>query len=158
LFEDRHARSPFNLLCNLRPICTRYLALDQFFWISGRIGWFGREAGSAILYGIEFDTGTSVTRPSSIAALQVVANVLQSRPGNYYIVGHTDDTGAFDFNMALSRDRAASVVAALTGDYSIDPARLQPGGVGPMAPVASNDTEAGRQLNRRVELVRRLGE
>ncbi len=114
------------------------------------------EAGSAVLYGIEFDTGTSVIRPSSTYSLQVVADVLRSRTGNYYIVGHTDDTGAFDFNMALSQKRAASVIAALTRDYSIDPGRLQPGGVGPMAPVASNDNDAGRQLNRRVELVRRL--
>jgi len=114
------------------------------------------EAGSAILYGIEFDTGTSVIRPSSTASLRIVANVLQSQPGSYYIVGHTDDTGAFDSNMALSRDRAASVITALTGDYSIDAGRLQAGGIGPMAPVASNTNEAGRQLNRRVELVRRL--
>jgi OmpA-OmpF porin, OOP family len=99
-----------------------------------------------------------VIRPSSTYSLQVVVDVLRSRTGNYYIVGHTDDTGAFDFNMALSFDRAASVIAALTGDYSIDPVRLQPGGVGPKAPIASNDNDTGRQLNRRVELVWRLGE
>lgn len=116
------------------------------------------EAGSAILYGIEFDTGSAVIRPSSAAALQIVANVLKAQSGGFYIVGHTDDTGVFDNNMNLSSKRAASVIAALKKSYGIDAVRLQAGGVGPLSPVASNNNTAGKQLNRRVELVRRLGQ
>ncbi len=56
--------------------------------------------------------------------------------------------------MELSRSRAAAVVQALTTKYGIPASRLAPFGVGPYAPVASNDSEAGRALNRRVELVK----
>ena len=116
------------------------------------------EAGKAILYGIQFDTGSAVIRPSSSTSLDVIASVLREQSGAFYIVGHTDDTGGLDMNMTLSSDRAAAVVAALTQDYGVDAARLTSGGVGPLAPLASNENDAGRQLNRRVELVERLPE
>lgn len=112
--------------------------------------------GKAILYGVQFDVGSAVLRPSSTASIEVIANVLRDRPGNFYVVGHTSDTGPFDLNMQLSQDRAAAIIAALGRDYGIDTGRLQPIGVGPAAPLASNQNEAGRQLNRRVELVERL--
>lgn len=64
-------------------------------------------------------------------------------------------TGGYDYNIDLSRRRAVSVVGALTGRYAISADRLEPAGVGPLAPVAENMTEDGRALNRRVELVRR---
>ena len=114
------------------------------------------EAGKAILYGVQFDTGSAVIRPSSAASLETIAAVLKSRAGEFYIVGHTDDTGGFDMNMTLSAERAASVVAALAEEHGVDPARLRSGGVGPLAPLASNANEAGRQMNRRVELVERI--
>ncbi|MCP1198965.1 OmpA family protein [Notoacmeibacter sp. MSK16QG-6] len=116
------------------------------------------EAGKAILYGVQFDTGSAIIRPSSAASLEVIAEVLKSRDGGFYIVGHTDDTGGFEMNMTLSSDRSASIVKALIDQYGIDASRLQSGGVGPLAPLASNENEAGRQLNRRVELVERLEE
>lgn len=114
------------------------------------------EAGKAILYGVRFDTGSAVIRPSSADALLTIAEVLNSREGQFYIVGHTDDVGAFNPNMRLSGDRAAAIVAALVTEHGIDADRLRAGGVGPLAPLASNENEAGRQLNRRVELVERL--
>ena len=114
------------------------------------------EAGKAILYGVQFDTGSAVIRPSSTASLETIASVLKSRPGRYYIVGHTDDTGEFAMNMRLSADRSASIVKALSDQHGIDESRLISGGVGPLAPLASNENEAGRQLNRRVELVEQL--
>lgn len=114
------------------------------------------EAGKAILYGVQFDTGSAVIRPSSTGSLATIADVLNAREGRFYIVGHTDDTGGFEMNMRLSNERAAAIVEALVSDYGIDPIRLQSGGVGPLAPLASNENDAGRQLNRRVELVERL--
>jgi len=71
-----------------------------------------------------------------------------------YVVGHTDNVGTLESNMKLSQDRAASVVSALTGSYGVAATRLKACGDGPTAPVASNDAEAGRTLNRRVELVK----
>lgn len=114
------------------------------------------EAGKAILYGVQFDTGSAVIRPSSAGSLDTIGQVIGSRAGRFYVVGHTDDTGGFDLNMRLSADRAAAIVAALVDQYGIPADRLQSGGVGPLAPLASNENEAGRQLNRRVELVERL--
>lgn len=114
------------------------------------------EAGKAILYGVQFDTGSAVIRPSSAGSLETIATVLKSRDGQFYIVGHTDDTGGYDMNMRLSAERASAIVNALAEQYGIDANRLQAGGVGPLAPLASNANDAGRQLNRRVELVERL--
>ena len=71
------------------------------------------------------------------------------------MVGHTDNQGGLDYNMDLSRRRAGAVVAALTEQHGIAADRLRPAGVGPLAPAATNDTEEGRSLNRRVELVKR---
>jgi len=116
------------------------------------------EAGKAILYGVQFDTGSAVIRPASAGALQTIAEVLSAQEGQFYIVGHTDDVGAFEPNMRLSEERAAAIVEALVTEYAIDAGRLRAGGVGPLAPMASNDNEAGRQMNRRVELVERLGD
>jgi OmpA-OmpF porin, OOP family len=71
-----------------------------------------------------------------------------------HVVGHTDNTGIFSENMRLSMDRAVAVVNALVSQFSVNAARLNACGDGPTSPVASNDTEDGRALNRRVELVK----
>jgi outer membrane protein OmpA-like peptidoglycan-associated protein len=68
-------------------------------------------------------------------------------------VGHTDNQGRADYNLDLSRRRAASVVRELAGKYGIAPERLDSFGCGLYAPVASNENEDGRAKNRRVELV-----
>ncbi|MBP0615576.1 OmpA family protein [Jiella mangrovi] len=116
------------------------------------------EAGKAVLCGVQFDTGSAVIRPSSAGSLQTIADVLNTREGGFYIVGHTDDTGGFEMNMKLSEERAAAIVKALVEDHGIDAGRLRSGGVGPLVPLASNGNDAGRQLNRRVELVEQLQE
>ena len=72
---------------------------------------------------------------------------------NIYVVGHTDNQGALDYNLDLLKRRAVSVVETLTGEYGLAADLLKAGGVGPMAPLATNSTEAGQALNRRVELV-----
>jgi len=62
--------------------------------------------------------------------------------------------GTFEANMALSQARAEAVVQVLVSQHGIAAARLKGYGVGPLAPVASNDTDDGRAKNRRVELVK----
>ena len=114
--------------------------------------------GKAGLYGVQFDVGSAVLRPSSESSIDVIASVLRDRPGRVYVVGHTSDTGSFELNMRLSAERAQAIIDALGVDYGIDTSRLQAAGVGPVAPLASNKNEPGRQLNRRVELVERLEE
>ncbi len=70
------------------------------------------------------------------------------------VVGHTDNVGGYDSNLDLSKQRADAVVADLVNTYGIDNARLFAAGASFLAPIASNETEEGRALNRRVELVR----
>jgi len=85
-----------------------------------------------------------------------MARLLRDNPGlDVFIVGHTDSTGAFDHNMSLSKARADAVANALISQHGVAASRLQASGVGPLAPVATNDTEDGRAKNRRVELVKR---
>jgi len=110
--------------------------------------------GHASVYGIYFDTGKADIKPESDATLKEIAKLLQGDPRlKLYVVGHTDNQGALDLNMDLSRRRADAVLAALTTKYAVPAGRLRAYGSGPYAPVASNKTEEGRAKNRRVELV-----
>jgi outer membrane protein OmpA-like peptidoglycan-associated protein len=107
------------------------------------------------IYGVHFDTDRTDIRPESGPTLEEIVKLLQTEPQlTLYVVGHTDNVGARDYNMDLSRRRADAVVEALVG-RGADRSRLEPEGLGPLAPVASNDSDAGRGLNRRVELVAR---
>ena len=114
-----------------------------------------KESGKAALYGIYFDTGKADVKPESEAALKEIAKLLEGNANlKLYVVGHTDNMGTLEVNMKLSQDRAVAVVNALVSKYRIDITRLRACGDGPTAPVASNDSEEGRALNRRVELVK----
>ncbi len=111
--------------------------------------------GHVAIYGIYFDTAKADLKPESAATLKEIAKLLQEhRDVKLYVVGHTDNQGTLASNMDLSKRRAESVVAALTSKYDVPGARLQPFGSGPYSPVASNDSDAGRAKNRRVELVK----
>jgi outer membrane protein OmpA-like peptidoglycan-associated protein len=113
-------------------------------------------AGHTVLQGVLFDTDKAVIKPDSEKALVEIAKLLRDNPGmSAFIVGHTDTSGSLEHNMDLSSRRAGAIVEALTTDHGISGDRLTPRGVGPLAPIGSNDTEAGRALNRRVELVKR---
>ncbi|MGD9548520.1 MAG: OmpA family protein [Candidatus Krumholzibacteriia bacterium] len=113
-----------------------------------------RSTGHVAVYEILFDTGKTDLKPESRQAIGEIARMLQADPAlKLYVVGHTDNAGAFDMNMKLSQGRAEAVVKELAGSHAIDPARLRAAGAGPLAPVAANDTEDGRAKNRRVELV-----
>lgn len=112
------------------------------------------ETGSVSLYGIFFDTNSSSVREDSDATLKEIAKLFQQQPDlNLLVVGHTDNAGAFEYNMNLSQNRAKSVVDELSAKYGISQEHLVPVGVSYASPVSSNATEKGRALNRRVELV-----
>ncbi len=112
------------------------------------------EKGHIALYGIYFDTDKAVVKAESKPTLDEIAKLLSGAPDlKVIIVGHTDSQGKLAYNMDLSQRRAAAVAALLTQSYGIPAARLATAGVGYLAPVGSNQTEAGRALNRRVELV-----
>ena len=112
-------------------------------------------AGHVALYGIHFDSNKDTLRTESDTTIAEVVKVLRANGGlSIYVVGHTDGVGALAYNQDLSMRRAQTVVEALIGG-GIAGDRLTPLGVGPAAPIASNDNEEGRGLNRRVELVKR---
>lgn len=109
--------------------------------------------GKTIIYGIYFDTGSAAIKPESGPALAEMTKLLKSSPAlKAYVIGHTDNSGALEFNLKLSADRAESVVKALVAG-GIAPGRLKAAGVGPYCPIGSNGTEPGKAQNRRVELV-----
>ena len=115
-----------------------------------------KEKGSISVYGILFDTGKVDVKPESSAVLREIAAFLKKNPNmRLFIVGHTDNVGLLEFNLSLSQRRADAVVNILLSEYGVDNKRLHSAGIGPLSPVASNKTEAGRAKNRRVELVER---
>jgi outer membrane protein OmpA-like peptidoglycan-associated protein len=135
----------------MKPMETKMVTVDASVMAKGIAA-----TGHIALYGIYFDTDKTDIKPESAATLKEIAALLKQDPGlALYVVGHTDNVGGDDYNMDLSRRRAAAVVAALTSQHAVDPKRLKPAGVGLLAPVAPNDTEEGRAKNRRVELVKR---
>ena len=114
-----------------------------------------KATGHAAVYGIYFDTGKWAIKPASDVALAEIAKLMKRDPAlQLNVVGHTDNVGGIESNMKLSQARAESVVQALSGKYGIAASRMRPYGVGPLSPVASNDTEEGKGKNRRVELVK----
>ncbi len=112
------------------------------------------QQGRIALYGIYFDVDSDELKPHSTPTLKAIAQALTVDPDlQLYIVGHTDNQGQYEYNVSLSRQRALAVFTALVLNHGIAASRLKPVGVGPVAPVESNGTEHGRELNRRVELV-----
>jgi OmpA-OmpF porin, OOP family len=110
--------------------------------------------GKVTFYAILFDTARAEIKPESQPQIAEMAAYLRANPAlRVLIVGHTDNQGGLDYNVDLSRRRAASVVSALSS-AGIPGNRLTPQGVGMAAPVSTNETDEGRAKNRRVEMVR----
>lgn len=101
---------------------------------------------------ISFDFDSAALKPAFMPTLENVAGVLQRYPRTViHVVGHTDSIGSDSYNMQLSQRRAQSVANYFSGQ-GVTQDRLVVTGRGKTEPRASNDTEAGRQLNRRVEI------
>lgn len=110
--------------------------------------------GSAVLDDLVFASGAATLSEGDYASLAAVAAWLQANPeGTIALVGHTDASGSLAANVALSERRAEAVADVLIQTYGADPARVDAKGVGFLAPRATNQTEAGRQKNRRVEVI-----
>ncbi|MBL7964366.1 MAG: OmpA family protein [Flavobacteriales bacterium] len=102
---------------------------------------------------IHYATGSADITPSTIPILEQLATFLKENPSiKIAIHGHTDDVGRLDENMALSNDRAFTVMSWLQ-DHGIAGPRLSFKGFGPTKPVAQNTTPEGRAQNRRTEFV-----
>lgn len=100
-----------------------------------------------------FDSGNATLKPGARRAVDNLAQFMNRYPEREIAIeGFTDSVGAEEANRKLSESRAAAVKKALVG-RGIEPSRIDARGYGPAFPVASNETPAGRQLNRRVEIV-----
>jgi outer membrane protein OmpA-like peptidoglycan-associated protein/tetratricopeptide (TPR) repeat protein len=110
-----------------------------------------RAGSNMVLNNIFFDFDKASLRPDSKPELARVLNLLKNNPGmKIEISGHTDNKGSAAYNQKLSEARAKSVIDFLSSS-GIEKSRLTYKGYGFTNPVASNDTEEGRQLNRRIE-------
>lgn len=106
----------------------------------------------AIKEKVMFLSGSADILPESHALLTEVATMLIANPQieKMDIEGHTDSTGGARINKKLSKERAASVVTFMAG-VGVEKARMEAKGYGPERPIATNESEEGRDLNRRVE-------
>ena len=113
-----------------------------------------RVQGRIALYSIHFVADKATMRPDSRSVLAQVSSVLHADPAmKLIIVGHSDDTGTVMHGTELSTARAETVMQALIRTWKVPVEQVSSTGVGPVSPIASNASEAGRALNRRIELV-----
>jgi outer membrane protein OmpA-like peptidoglycan-associated protein len=106
------------------------------------------------LRGVYFDFDRATIKPESHPALEEAARILDENPTiKVEIQGHTDSIGSAAYNLSLSDQRARAVVDYLVRELGADSGRLTAKGYGEKRPVADNQTEGGRALNRRVEFV-----
>lgn len=103
---------------------------------------------------IEFDFDKSEVRPEYRDELRKAAAFMNKYPQTQFLLaGHTDSMGTDEYNMGLSKRRAAAVKKYLVENFGIAAHLMTPRGYGERQPVATNDTEEGRQQNRRVEVI-----
>jgi len=103
---------------------------------------------------VEFDTNKAIVKDKYYDEIKRVADFMKEFPDTTAAIeGHTDNIGSAAYNQKLSEKRANSVRQYLIDKFGIDGSRLTATGYGLTKPIASNDTEEGRQKNRRVEAV-----
>lgn len=110
--------------------------------------------GRAVLEGVAFETGSARLAQGAPEVLALLADWLKADPARKVtLVGHTDAEGTLDGNLSLSRARARAVADRLVQDLGVAPGQVGAEGVGFLMPLAPNDSDGNRALNRRVEAV-----
>ncbi|MEZ4858698.1 MAG: OmpA family protein [Flavobacteriaceae bacterium] len=110
----------------------------------------GKYSTNAIL----FDVNSAQIKPESYGILREIAEAMKTEPTkNILIVGHTDSDGSENYNLGLSKNRAASVKNALVNEFGIAAERLTTDGKGESDPVAYNTTPSEKAKNRRTEFI-----
>ncbi|MBV7408393.1 OmpA family protein [Maritimibacter sp. DP1N21-5] len=112
------------------------------------------QVGRFVLSDLRFETGSSALGDGRYDSLASLAGYLKANATKRVaLVGHTDAEGSLAANIAVSKRRATSVLERLVTDYGVPASQLEAEGMGYLAPLASNQTEEGRTLNRRVEAI-----
>lgn len=110
--------------------------------------------GKMAFYDILFETGSADLKASSDATLLIISEVISSDDElNVIVVGHTDNVGTLDANIALSKARAEAVRDRLVKQFAVPAGSVSAAGVAFLAPISTNASAEGRALNRRVEIV-----
>lgn len=130
--------------------------MEQVTIVKGSIGLYEKlmEDGKIITNDIHFEYDRVFIKPNSYPTLKAIAKIMLQKNKSIHlsIEGHTDSTGSVPYNQALSRNRAKAVRVALI-KMGVAGERLTAEGFGETRPLNSNETEADRALNRRVEFV-----
>ncbi|WP_239479511.1 OmpA family protein [Actibacterium sp. 188UL27-1] len=112
------------------------------------------QSGRAVLNDLTFNTGSADLGQQDFASLDLLATYLLANPKrSIVLVGHTDAEGSLAGNIALSKKRASSVSQRLVDSFGVPSDQVKAEGVGFLAPLTTNLTEAGRTQNRRVEVI-----
>lgn len=111
--------------------------------------------GKLVSYGIYFDVNSDKVKPESYGTLKLIADVLKENPGvKINIIGHTDADGNDAANLDLSRRRAAAVKTELVSNFGLAASSIETDGKGESQPIAPNDSNTNKALNRRVEFIK----
>lgn len=103
---------------------------------------------------MEFDTGKADIKPQYRDEIAKVGDFMKQYPTTTAVIeGHTDNTGSYEYNMKLSKQRAENVVTYLVKNFGIEPSRLEAKGYGYTRRIAYNSTPEGRQKNRRINAI-----
>jgi len=116
------------------------------------------QTGKLGIVGVHFASGTTSIDEKYMGQLQQIAEALNSeklRTAKILIKGHSDSTGSTALNLQLSKLRAQKAMALLVDKFGIAESRLACDGAGETTPIAANDTNSGRFLNRRIEFIYR---
>lgn len=152
LLVASNGRNPTGVL--LQVIEDNQMATGQVTVDSAAMSKGLQNEGKIALYGLQFATDSADLRPQSDDTLKQMSELLHQQPKlKVYIVGHTDSSGTLEHNLTLSQRRAESVVKALAARFGIAAERLSAKGLASYSPVGSNQSDAGKAKNRRVEMV-----
>ncbi|MEC7760435.1 MAG: OmpA family protein [Pseudomonadota bacterium] len=120
----------------------------------GDVGEAMEAVGRYVLTDLRFETGSSALGDGQYDSLADLAAYLKARPERRVaLVGHTDAEGPLSANIAISKRRATSVLERLVTEYAVPSSQLEAEGVGYLSPLASNQSDDGRTMNRRVEAI-----
>lgn len=121
---------------------------------TGALGDDLNATGRAILSDLEYASGSSKLAQNSYDSLTELKVFLDQNPDkDIVLVGHSDNIGSLAGNIALAKKRAQSVVDLLVAQYGVPKSRVTAQGVGFLSPLTTNDTQQGRDTNRRVEVI-----
>lgn len=152
IFADKAGETPMEINTTSTVVASE--TKETSFETTGDVIGDLTAKGRAILADLSYASGSSELTDDTYATLEELATFIEENPDkNVVLVGHSDNIGGLSGNINLAKNRAQSVVDLLVGTYGVSENRLSAEGVGFLSPLTSNDTQDGRDINRRVEAI-----